>query len=497
MEWLPVLLALVSPLYTSAAYTFARGTHQPPPFGSARGCTDLEELLTDPRDYADAIDLCFDDQFSCPHAKPFVGEAMIKASSGGNPAIVQIKDSNDWLPALEPVHPSRGPRRTTKDFVPVIGCMVNNHRFNEPRFVLSAADVRCRPSTDAATFPAECNGGASQRNVMIESTEAAISFVERTTRQSARRELGLFDTESDHAKGKRTALMLVLSPKDFTNPVDAWTSDNNKSDPTSTVRDGNTGHWLDPTFLGPRQCVETAVCASPHTRHTCVVPLLRCCASVLPCTGLPLPARPPPCSDCKFTPACACSQMTEVAAEMKAWSWGSFELDWSVAGPLTADYTQLQPDDRTGYPATWSGDAPVGWSAAHRKTGVQTGYPCSNYPCSCNEALGYLDVLGAHAAAAQGVDIGSYDYVAYWLPGCPRYVNEGGESVRKGWHANQASVGSGSLLMVACWKGAEQTLGHEFGHSCEQPHIVSSDAPMSLCLCSTSVPFWAPQRHLC
>ena len=257
MEWLPMLLALVPPLYTSAGYTFARGTHQPPPFGSARGCTDLEELLTDPRDYADAIDLCFDDQFSCPLAKPFVGEAMINASSGGTPAMVQIKDSNDWLPALEPAHPSRGPRRTTKDFVPVVGCMVTNHQFNEPRFVLSAADVRCRPSTGAATFPAECDGGASQRNVMIESTEAAISFVERTTRQSARRELGLFDTESDHAKGKRTALMLVLSPKDFTNPVDAWTSDNSKSDPTA--RDGKTGHWLDPTFSDPRQCVETAV----------------------------------------------------------------------------------------------------------------------------------------------------------------------------------------------------------------------------------------------
>ena len=132
-----MLLALVSPLYTSAGYTFARGTHQPPPFGSARGCTDLEELLTDPRDYADAIDLCFDDQFSCPHAKPFVGEALINASSGGNPAMVQIKDSNDWLPALEPAHPSRGPRRTTKDFVPVVGCMVTNHQFNEPRLVLS------------------------------------------------------------------------------------------------------------------------------------------------------------------------------------------------------------------------------------------------------------------------------------------------------------------------------------------------------------------------
>ena len=241
-----MLLALVSPHYTSA-YTFARGTHQPSPIGSARGCTDLEELLRDPQDYAEAIDLCFDDQFSCPHAKAFVGEAMINGgSSGGNPAMIQIKDSNNWLPALEPVHNSRGPRRTTKDFVPVVGCMVTN----KPRFVLSWADIRCRPSTDAS-FPAQCDG-ASQRNVIIENTEAAVSF-EATTRQSARRKLDLLDTESTHVKGKKTALMLILSPKDFENPADAWTSNNNPkgSDPT--------GHWLDPMFSDPTQCVETAV----------------------------------------------------------------------------------------------------------------------------------------------------------------------------------------------------------------------------------------------
>ena len=49
MEWLPMLLALVPPLYTSAGYTFARGTHQPPPFGSARGCTRAgSERLSEP-----------------------------------------------------------------------------------------------------------------------------------------------------------------------------------------------------------------------------------------------------------------------------------------------------------------------------------------------------------------------------------------------------------------------------------------------------------------
>ena len=156
--------------------------------------------------------------------------------------------------------------------------------------------------------------------------------------------------------------------------------------------------------------------------------------------------------------------MGVVADEMKAWSWGHFEFDWSVKGPFTADYTQLHPvpDDRTEV-------APVGWSAANRRTGNLEDYPCQSYPCSCNEAFAQLDVLGAHAAAREGVNIGSYDYVAYWLPGCPRYVWEGGEFVQKGGHANQASVGSTSLLMVACWDNAEQTLAHEFGHSCEQP----------------------------
>ena len=266
MERLPMLLALVSPHYTSA-YTFAQGTHQPPSIGSARGCTDLDELLNDPRHYAEAIDLCFDEQFSCPHAKPFVGEAMILGStSGGDPAMVQIKDSDDWLTALVPVHNSRGSRRTTKDFVPVVGCLVAN----TPRFVLSWADVRCRPSTDAS-FPAECDGGASQRNVMIENTEAAISFVERTTRQSARR-LDILDTESDHVTGKKTALMLMLSPKDFGDPVDAWYSNNNPIEwdrqsgtPLTNAAieaskgDSKTGHWLHPKFSDPKQCAETAV----------------------------------------------------------------------------------------------------------------------------------------------------------------------------------------------------------------------------------------------
>ena len=166
--------------------------------------------------------------------------------------------------------------------------------------------------------------------------------------------------------------------------------------------------------------------------------------------------------------------MTVVADEMKAWSWGHFEFDWSVEGPFTTDYTQLQPEEWLGYDGQTCSDcekvaAPVGWSAANRRTGNPAGYPCQSYPCSCNEAFAQLDVLGAHAAAREGVNIGSYDYVSYWLPGCPRYVWEGGEFVQKGGHANQASVGSTSCLMVACWDKAEQTLAHELGHTCEQP----------------------------
>lgn len=431
-----MLLALVSPHYTSA-YTFAQGTHQPPSIGSARGCTDLDELLNDPRHYAEAIDLCFDEQFSCPHAKPFVGEAMILGStSGDDPAMVQIKDSDDWLTALVPVHAPRGSRRTTQDFVPVVGCRITD---DQPRFALSWADMRCRPSTDAS-FPAQCDG-ASQRNVVIENTEAAVSF-EATTRQSARRKLDLLDTESTHVKGKKTALMLILSPKDFENPADAWTSNNNPkgSDPT--------GHWLDPMFSSPTQCVETAV------RERSPSPMR-------PAAPLSTIAHDTRTHATATHARVRLSQMTEVAAELKAWSWGNFEFDWSVEGPFTTDYTQLLSEDRT--------EVPAGWSAAHRRTGVQTGYPCASYPCSCHEAFAQLDILGAHAAAAAGVDIGSYDYVAYWLPGCPRYVNEGGIQVVRGGHANQASVGGTSLLMMACWNGAQQTLVHEFGHTCEQP----------------------------
>ena len=55
-----------------AAYHFAQGTFQPPAASSALGCSDLDGLMSDdpgPVDLNAAIDVCFDRQFSCSHAK--------------------------------------------------------------------------------------------------------------------------------------------------------------------------------------------------------------------------------------------------------------------------------------------------------------------------------------------------------------------------------------------------------------------------------------------
>ena len=88
----------------------------------------------------------------------------------GKQASIRIEGSDTWLPALVPVHAPRGSRTPTTSAVPVVGCFVHN------RFVLSWADMRCR-STTGASFPAECDG-ADQRNVAVQDTAAAISFVE-------------------------------------------------------------------------------------------------------------------------------------------------------------------------------------------------------------------------------------------------------------------------------------------------------------------------------
>ena len=144
---------------------------------------------------------------------------MIMAKSEGDPqsgeqASIRIEGSDTWLPALVPVHAPRGSRTSTTRAVPVVGCFVHD------RFVLSWANMRCRSMLTDASFPAECDG-AGQRNVAVEDTAAAISFVESLT-QEGRRKLGLGDTDNTVVKGKKTAIMVIISPSDATTAADSW-----------------------------------------------------------------------------------------------------------------------------------------------------------------------------------------------------------------------------------------------------------------------------------
>ena len=145
--------------------------------------------------------------------------AMIRATSDDEPqsgkqASIRIEGSDAWLPALVPMHAPRGSRTSTTHAVPVVGCFVDD------RFVLSWADMRCRSMASGASFPAECDG-ADQRNVAVQDTAAAISFVESLT-QEGRRKLGLGDTDDDFVKGKKTAIMVIISPSDASSPAAPW-----------------------------------------------------------------------------------------------------------------------------------------------------------------------------------------------------------------------------------------------------------------------------------
>ena len=145
--------------------------------------------------------------------------AMIRATSEGDPqsgeqASIRIEGSDTWLPALVPVHAPRGSRTSTIHAVPVVGCFVHD------RFVLSWADMRCRSMLTDASFPAECDG-ADQRNVAVEDTAAAISFVKSLTHEG-RRKLDLGDTDNTFVKGKKTAIMVIISPSDATTAADPW-----------------------------------------------------------------------------------------------------------------------------------------------------------------------------------------------------------------------------------------------------------------------------------
>ena len=159
--------------------------------------------------------------------------AMIRATSADGPqeeeqATIRIEGSDSWLPVLVPVHAPRGSRTSTTRAVPVVGCFVHH------RFVLSWADMRCRSIADTP-FPAECDG-ASQRNVAIEDTADAISFVDsispqdlspqvelsRRGPQDARRRLDLGDPDNTFVKGKKTAVITIISPSDAVTAAEAW-----------------------------------------------------------------------------------------------------------------------------------------------------------------------------------------------------------------------------------------------------------------------------------
>ena len=246
----------------SSQYTFALGTFASEPSDVSLGCADLDKLLEtdDTSVLASAVDMCFDANFSCDHAKPFVGMATIEGimysispEDGGAihskaQMTVQLEGSDSKLSALIPL--SQRSRPKIDHPVPIVGCLVSvntasnasniNNASNASnvstgggdRFVLSWADIRCRSSTtnDPTTnysFPAECDGG-NQVNVPIENAEAAISFVGSLTAQQAPPsgsqaiESYIGDPVNDYVKGKRKIIVVLISYHNENNALDSW-----------------------------------------------------------------------------------------------------------------------------------------------------------------------------------------------------------------------------------------------------------------------------------
>ena len=118
------------------------------------------------------------------------------------------------------MHMPRHSRTTTNHPVPIVGCRVNNNS----SFVLSWADIRCRSSTNAR-FPAECDG-ANERNLLIENATAAISLVDSLTSASkasvSGRRLDFGDADHEHVKGRRSAILVLISPSNVGDPLQEW-----------------------------------------------------------------------------------------------------------------------------------------------------------------------------------------------------------------------------------------------------------------------------------
>ena len=206
----------------------------------------------------------------------------------GEQASIRIEGSDAWLPALVPMHAPRGSRTSTTHAVPVVGCFVDD------RFVLSWADMRCRSMTSDASFPAECDG-ADQRNVAVVDTPAGISFVESLTQQG-RRKLDLGDTDNTFLKGKKTAIMVIISPSDATTAAAPWSD-----------YGGSPSAYVDAVVRRFSQHLPTQPHRSspPHTpRHA--------------------PRRP---------------QMATVNTTLYGWSWGEMEFDWTTVGPFKVRIT--------------------------------------------------------------------------------------------------------------------------------------------------------------
>ena len=225
----------------------------------------------------------------------------ILATSADNPdsgkqASIRLEGSDTWYPALVPVHAPRGSRTPSNALVPVVGCLVDSKRF-----VLSWADMRCRSTStvDAYSFPAECDGG-NQRNVMIEDTEAGISFVE-SLKQEERRKL-LADTDNSFIKGKKTAIMVLISPFDAATAAEPWSD--------ITADHGSPNAYVDAVVR--RFTAPVASCAQPS---------------------------PPPHT---HTKTLAPPQMATFNTTLYGWSWGEAEFDWTTVGPFK-DGGDLEP----------------------------------------------------------------------------------------------------------------------------------------------------------
>ena len=223
--------------------------------------------------------------------------AMILATSEGDPqtgeqASIRIEGSDTWLPALVPMHAPRGSRTSTTRAVPVVGCFVHNH------FVLSWADMRCRSTMTGASFPAECDG-AGQRNVAVKDKAAAISFQESLT-QEGRRKLDLGDAKNNFVKGKKTAIMVILSPSDATTAADPWNDG-------VIARDygGSPNNYVDAVVRPAPQHLSLSITSCAHFFY-----------------------RPSP-------------QMATVNTTFHEWSYGQLEFEWTTVGPFKVSLISL------------------------------------------------------------------------------------------------------------------------------------------------------------